>query len=86
MGAYRRQELVGDGVLDRLVEHRAAPDPLVDHRRRDLPLPEAGNLDLRTDLPVRLLQTGLQLRERHFDGQPHTGRAEGLDGAFHGYS
>ena len=72
-----------DGLVDRLLEHGTAADPLVDHARRDLPGPEAGNPDLPAHLPVRLVEAGLELVERHLDGEPDTGRAQLFDVGLH---
>ncbi len=52
--AHRGEELLRDRVLHRLVEDRAAADPLVDHRGRHLALAETGDRHLCADLPVRL--------------------------------
>ena len=79
----RGEDVLRDGLLDRLVEHGAPAHPLVDHGRRDLAPTEAGNLDLLADLPVRLLEARLELDERHLDGEPHARRAQSLDGALH---
>src|SRR6185312_3969467 len=73
-----------DGVVDRLLEHDAAAEPLVDDPRRHVPGPEAGNPDLFADLPVGLVEAGLELGERNLDGQLDPGRAELLDIGLHG--
>src|SRR5690242_13013573 len=46
--------------------------------------PEAGDPDLFADLPVGLVEAGLELGERNLDGQLDPGRAELLDIGLHG--
>ena len=81
--AHRGQDLLRNRLLHGLVQHGAAADPLVDDGRGDLAATEARYLNLRADLPVRLLQARLELVERHLDGELHPGRAQSLDGALH---
>ena len=74
---------LGERLVDRLVEHGAASDPLVDDARRHLALAETGDRHLRGDLLVGRVDAGLQLVEGDLDGQSHSGRAQGLDVALH---
>src|SRR4029077_6492429 len=62
----------------------AAAEPLVDDPRWHVPGPEAGDPDLFADLPVGLVEAGLELSERNLDGQLDPGRAEPLDIGLHG--
>ena len=71
-------------VVDRLLEHRAAAQPLVDDARRDVAGPEPGDPDLLAHLAVSLVEAGLQLLEGNLDGQLDPGRAELLDIGLHG--
>src|SRR5262249_4295706 len=73
-----------DRVVDRLLEHRTAAQPLVDDPGRDVPGPEPGDPDLPAHLAIRLVEAGLQLLEGDLDGQLDPGRAELLDIGFHG--
>src|SRR5207248_10243460 len=52
--------------------------------RRHVPGPEARDPDLFADLPVGLVEAGLELGERNLDGQLDPGRAELLDIGLHG--
>ena len=70
-------------VVDRLVEDGTAADLAVDHRRRDLALAEAGDVDLLGDGLVRRVEARLELLEGHLDGDLGPGRAQRLDGALH---
>jgi hypothetical protein len=71
------------GVVDGLLDHDAAAEPLVDDARRHLALAEPGDGDLLGDRLVRRVETGLELVVRDLDGELHPGRVEGLDGALH---
>ena len=74
---------VGQGRVDGLVEDHATSDALVDDGRRDLAATEAGHLDLRADGLVGLVESGLELVERHLDGELDPGGAQVLGGALH---
>ncbi len=71
-------------VVDRLLQHGAAAQPLVDDLWRDVARPEPGDPDLPAHLAVSLVEAGLQLLEGNLDGQLHPGRAELLDIGLHG--
>ena len=75
--------LRGDGVVDDLLQHRAAAEAGLDDAGGHLALAEAGHVDLLGDLLVRAVEIGLQLVEGHLDVDPDPGRAEPLDGALH---
>ena len=79
----RLDVLLREHLVDRLVEHRAAPDLTVDDGRRHLAAAEAGDVDLLGDLLVRRVEARLELLEGHLDGQLGPGRAQVLDGALH---
>ena len=70
-------ETLADGVLD----HGAAADALVDDRRGDLALAEAGDLDVLRDVLVGVRDGGLELVGGDRDVQLHPGGAQRLDGA-----
>jgi hypothetical protein len=72
-----------EGVVDGLLEDRAATDPLVDDPGRDVTPAKARDVHLAGDRPVRRVQARLELLVRHLDGQLHPGRVEGLDGRLH---
>ena len=74
---------VGNGVVDGLLEHRAAAEALIDQARRHLAAAEAGQVDLLGDLPVGLVDPRLEVGEGQFDGELHPGRVQLLDGARH---
>lgn len=65
------------GVLD----DRAATDALVDDRCRDLALAEAGDLDVLSDVLVRVSDAGLEVVRGDRDGELDPGRGQLLDGA-----
>ena len=81
----RLDVLLRQRLVDRLVEDGAAADLAVDDRRRHLALAEAGDVDLLGDRLVRRVEARLELLEGHLDGQLGPGRAQGLDGALHGF-
>ena len=70
-------------LVDRLLEHGAPADPLVDDPRRDLALAEPRHLDLLADGLVGRVEAGLQLLVRHLDGHLDPGRVDGLEGTLH---
>ena len=74
---------VGQRGVDRLLQHRAAAEALVDDRCGHLPLAEARDVHLRGDVLVRLVEVGLEVGEGDLDGELDPGRAELLDGAGH---
>ena len=74
---------LGNGLVDRLLQHHPAAEPLVDDARRPPARPEAGHAHLPADLAVGLVEAALQLLERNFDGQLHPGRAKLLDVGLH---
>jgi hypothetical protein len=95
LGLGQRREVVGlerlgvhggEGLVDGLLEDGAAPDLTVDDRRRDLAAAEAGHVDLLGDLLVGSVQVGLEILERHLDGELDPRGAQGLDGALHRWS
>lgn len=71
-------------VVDGLLQHRTAAEPLVDHAGGDLALTEALHRDLLVDLLVRRVEAVLELLEGHLDSEPNPGRVQGLHGALHG--
>ena len=80
----RRHGLAVEAVqalADRVLDHGAATDALVDDRGRDLALAEAGDLDVLGDVLVRVRDARLQLIGGDRDVQLHPGGAELLDGA-----
>ena len=83
VGLQRLHVLLGEHVVDRLVEDRAAADLAVDDHRGHLAAAEAGDVDLLGNLLVRRVEARLELLEGHLDGQLGPGRAQGLDGALH---
>jgi hypothetical protein len=92
LGLAEREHLVllqglavqlGHRVVDRVLEHRAAADPLVDDPRRDPAGPEPGHPYLPAHLPVGVVEVRLELLERDLDGQADPGRAQLLDVSFH---
>jgi hypothetical protein len=66
-----------------VVEHLAATDALVDELRRDLALSEAGDVDLRTDVLVSVIDAGAQLFGRNRNAELHAGGAELFDRGLH---
>ena len=72
-----------EGLVDGLLDHGAAADPLVDDPARDLALAEARDLHLGADRLVRLVEHRLQLLERDLHDELDPGRADGLDGTLH---
>jgi hypothetical protein len=83
--------LVADGLLVELVEpvvhgvvqHLGAAHALVDQRRRNLALAEAGDVHLRGDVLVRVIDAGTQLFGRNGDAELHAGGAELFDRGLH---
>lgn len=71
-------------VVDGLLKHSTAAEPLVDDAGRDLALAEALHRDLLVDLLVRRVEAVLELLEGHLDAEPNPGRVQGLHGALHG--
>ena len=71
-------------VVDGLLQHGTAAEPLVDDPGRDLALAEALDRDLLVDLLVRRVEAVLELLEGHLDSEPNPGRVQGLHGALHG--
>ena len=70
-------------VVDGVLEHGCAPDPLVDDARRDLALAEAGDRDLPREMRVGVVDARLELLVRHLDGHFDLGGVHGFDGALH---
>src|SRR5450759_31464 len=71
------------GLVDGLLQHRAASHTLVDDPGRNLAGAETGNVDLRTDRLVCRIEARLELVEGDLDSQLDPGRVEGLDGTLH---
>ncbi|CAB5041414.1 unannotated protein [freshwater metagenome] len=71
-------------VVDRLVEHSGAANPLIDDAVGHLALAEPGDVDLRCDALVGGVECWLELLERDLDGELHPGGREGLESALHG--
>lgn len=72
---------VVDGVTDGVVQDLAAADALVDDRRRDLALAEAGDVDLLGDVLVGVVDARLEIVRRHVHGELDAGVAHLVDGA-----
>ncbi len=70
-------------VVDRLLEHRPAAEPLVDDPRRDVPRPEPRHPDLPGHLAICLVEAWPQLVEGNLDNELHPGRAQLLDVGLH---
>ena len=75
--AEERVEALVDGVLD----DRTAADALIDDRRRDLALAEAGDLDVLSNVLVRVRDAGLEVVRGDRDGELGPGRGQLLNGA-----
>src|SRR5699024_207544 len=75
-----------DDVVDDLLEHGRATDPRLEELGRGLAGTEAGDVDLAGERLVGLVEVGLELRERHLDGDFDPGRVQLLDSALHGDS
>lgn len=73
-----------EGVVDGLLQHNTAAEPLVDDPGGDLALAEALHRDLLVDLLVRRVEAVLELLEGHLDAEPNPSRVQGLHGALHG--
>ena len=76
--------LGGDRRVHDLVEHDAPAQARLEDPGGRLARPEAGDADLLGDLPVRPVEVGLELVERHLDVDADARRTEALDGALHG--
>ena len=63
--AHRLAVELVEAVAHRVVEHLGTTDALVDELRRHLALAESGDVDLRTDVLVRVVDRGLELLWRH---------------------
>ena len=72
------------GVVDGLLQHGTAAEPLVDDAVGDLALAEALHRDLLVDLLVRRVEAVLELLEGHLNAEPNPSRVQGLHGALHG--
>ena len=72
------------GVVDDLLEHRAATDARLEQLRRRLAGPEPGQPDLLGELLVGPVEVGLQLGEGHLHIDANPRGAQLLDGALHG--
>ena len=75
-------ELV-EPVVDGVVEHLFAADPLVDKLRRHLALAEARDVDLLADVLVGVRDAGLELVGGDGDAELDPRGAEPLDGGLH---
>jgi hypothetical protein len=75
---------LGQRVVDRLGQHRAAAHPHVDDLRRDATGTEAWDAHLPRHLTVSLVQARLEFLKGNFDAQPDPGRAQLFDGGLHG--
>ncbi len=75
---------LGQRVVHRLGQHRAAADPHVDDARRNLARAEPGDARLLRHLFVSLVEARLELLEGNLDAQPDTGRAQLFDIGLHG--
>ena len=71
-------------VVDDLLEHCAAADVVFDQLGGSVTLTEAGNVDLRRDSLVSLVEFFLELLEGNLNNQLHVGGGELLNSAFHG--
>ena len=71
-------------VVDDLLEHCATADVVFDQLGGSVTLTEAGNVDLRRDSLVSLVEFFLELLEGNLNNQLHVGGGELLNSAFHG--
>jgi hypothetical protein len=63
-------------LVDRVLEDGGLADPLVDDRRRDLALAEAGDVDLLGDVAVRVGDAGAELVRGDRNRELDAGRAQ----------
>ena len=70
-------------AVERLLDDGAAAESSFDDAGRDVTAAESRNVDLLADVFGGIVDRGLELLERHLNGQLDLGGLEGLDGALH---
>jgi hypothetical protein len=80
---HRAGVVLRQGLVERLLHHGPAAEPLVDDARRHLPAAEAGDVHRGTDGLVCRVQPGCELLGGDLHAQLHPGRADFLNGTLH---